>query len=529
MKIKVQSNYLVFQANLNATNKQLRFFLDGEYVYNLDLKLDNLTPAYPVYVDVTQFLGQEIELTVTPEVPLQYRQTDTVDIPGLYQEPMRPQTAFSVKAGYSNDPNGLIYVDGVYHMFFQFHTNGPEWGTRQSWGHAVSTDLIHWEEKPIALYSEPECKIYSGSAIVDKENVSGLGTPEHPAVLLYYTDANYSRPYFQCVAFSNDGMQTFHKYKTILPPVSRGNRDPEVQYCEELGKYLMLLYLDEGNYTKRYGFFTSSNLLDWEPLQEFVLGDDNECPCMYHMTDDTGVRRWVLMGAKGRYLIGSFASGKFEAVQEVQTISYDTTGYAAQGIKNLPNGRQVRIVNNRWQGFNETWFSQQMSVPQELTLKTMEDGIIRLCVNPVGETTCLYRDTQLQENIALTPEQAFTCPLTDHPYLIRLQGDYADQGVLNLTYFGRTICFDFGENEVRTQESKTRLSLNRGCLDVTLLIDRTGIDLFMDGGAVHMADNKLSCVPDRNLPVLKLESSADYTLAKLELHPLRSIWEKETD
>lgn len=196
---------------------------------------------------------------------------------------MRPKIHFAPEKGWMNDPNGLVFYKGEYHLFFQHDPNTLYWNMMH-WGHAKSTDLVNWEELPIALYPDEQGAIFSGSAFVDSKNVSGLGLEENPALLLFYTSHNMdTKREMQCLAYTTDGI-TFHKYdkNPIIPGADNSPaRDPQVFNNEILGGYSMVFTVEEAIL-----FYHSDNLLDWTKtgelkLPEHMLQGMIECPSIF--------------------------------------------------------------------------------------------------------------------------------------------------------------------------------------------------------------------------------------------------------
>ena len=245
MKIQISHRYLVFPVNHLAAKKRLCFLKGESVVYALDISIDNLNPGFEAFVDVSRFMGETLTLSVSPELPLFYREADEIDLPDLYGEPYRPLVHFTTKSGWINDPNGLIFHEGIYHMFYQHNPCDIVW-SNMHWGHATSTDLLHWREEPIALYPDETGAMYSGCAIVDEENRTALGTGGTPPILFYYTATN---PFSQHLAYSTDGLKTIQKHRpALIGHIVDENRDPSVAYVEEWQAYAMALFLTEHQY-----------------------------------------------------------------------------------------------------------------------------------------------------------------------------------------------------------------------------------------------------------------------------------------
>ncbi|WP_306022751.1 glycoside hydrolase family 32 protein [Paraglaciecola sp.] len=243
-----------------------------------------------------------------------------------YQEQYRPQIHFSPLKHWMNDPNGMVYYQGEYHLFYQYHPESTVWGPMH-WGHAVSTDLVNWEELPIALFPDEFGTIFSGSAVIDWNNTSGLGTADNPPMVAIFTyhDAEADKMgaidfQTQGLAFSLDKGRTWKKYANnpvMLNPGKRDFRDPKVSWNSKANKWIMVLA--EG---QEIGFYSSDNLLNWKLESHFGQGWGNhsgvwECPDLISLqVDENGNRKDVLIvsigaggpngGSATQYFIGEF-------------------------------------------------------------------------------------------------------------------------------------------------------------------------------------------------------------------------------
>lgn len=518
MEITITKKYMVFPTNTHAQNKLLCFSKEGRSLYEFNIKLDNYAPDFYAYIDVSRFQGLKLDLSVDPEMEISYRESDCMDIPGLYREHLRPQVHFSPKNGWLNDPNGLIYLDGVYHMFFQHNPAGNHWDNLH-WGHAVSTDLIHWEEKDIALFLGENGNIFSGSSILDKDNLLGVGEEAHGAALLYYTATTH--PFTQRLAYSTDQFETIKEYavEPIIPHMVGGNRDPKVVFCEELNAYVMVLYFIEN----RYGLLSSANLVDWKLIQEIQFPGEAECPDLIVIPGEKGGKRWVLMGANDRYIVGKFREGEFVPLQEPMALHYGSAAYAGQTFSNMPDNRIVRICWDRWYS-KSTKFNGQMGIPMELTVAEC-DGQILLCANPVKEIAQIYSSRQVVTDRMVGPDMTQSIPLEDKPYLIKIKGTYTKDVVLNFNIFGCGFSVNFSENQLILGNNRMPVSIHEETLELTLLVDRCSMEIFADGGKAYLSAVEEGTICDRNLPWFHITSDAAYCLECLEMYSLNSIWE----
>ena len=180
----INKNYIVLPVTYRMASKKLKFTENGKLIFDMDVCLDTKSPRALAYYDIKRFRGKDLEITVDPEMNYVPVLVDEPDETNLYREKYRPEVHFTAKFGWLNDPNGLVKVGDTYHMFFQHNPCLWRWGNMH-WGHAVSTDLFHWKELDHALFPDEMGTMYSGSAIIDKDNVSGLGDGKTPPVIFF--------------------------------------------------------------------------------------------------------------------------------------------------------------------------------------------------------------------------------------------------------------------------------------------------------------------------------------------------------
>ena len=287
-------------------------------------------------------------------------------------EKHRPIYHQTPKWGWMNDPNGMFYKDGVWHLYFQYNPYGSKW-ENMSWGHSTSTDLVNWKHEPLALFGDGLGTIFSGSCVLDKNNTAGYGDS---TVVAFYTSAGPSQT--QSMAYSTDGGKTFTKYENnpIITSPSRDFRDPHVFWNEEAGFWNMILAVGQ-----EMQIFSSSNLKDWKYESSFGEGYGNhggvwECPDLMKMkVAGTDKEKWMLIcninpggpfgGSATQYFIGEFDGHKFtceDEPSETKWMDYGKDHYATVTFSNAPEGRNVAIAwMSNWQYANQVPTKQYRS------------------------------------------------------------------------------------------------------------------------------------------------------------------------
>ena len=523
MKIVLEKKYLVVPINSNAVTKKLCFYNEknGEQklIMDFDCKMDFADPTYWGYIDVSKYQGMELEYCSIPSMDFVLTQSDEKKIDNVYHEEFRPMVHYTPQIGWINDPNGLIKYHGTYHMFYQYNPLGIEWGNMH-WGHAISRDLFHWQEQDAVLFPDEMGTMFSGSAIEDIRNVSGLQTNENPPILLFYTAAgdcsllSKGQKYTQCLAVSTDGGKTFEKYhkNPIVEWIAADNRDPKVVWVEELSRYVMGLYL-EGH---RYCLLTSENLLDWTILQELEINNEGECPDITCYELD-GKKYWVIIGASDYYVVGVFEDGKFVVLTKERKLTYSPSrfSYAAQSYSGIDDGRNIRMI---WDKINmpSKRTPHQMSVPMELRLVKCRNDLL-LTSFPADEIKQMYVGTDHRENFSL--EESISYPLMRAAYDIQLQAEY---GVpIQIEWFGHTIRLNTEDNCVEFQKHKFPISVDQKSIDLRIVIDRCSIEIFSDAGK-YSATYLALC--DYNVPYLTISAKDTVRIDSLSVSKLKSIY-----
>jgi len=450
----------------------------------------------------------------------------------LYREKYRPQFHFTPKKGWTNDPNGLVFYQGEYHLFFQHNPFDVKWGN-MTWGHAVSPDMVHWTQIENALEPDKMGTMFSGSAVIDWNNTAGLQTGAEKTIILIYTAAggtnpeSNGQPFTQCIAYSNDRGRTWTKYSgnPVVPNIKGDNRDPKVIWHAPTRQWIMALFLD-GN---TYGFLSSPDLKKWTLLHEINVPKVAECPDFFEMAVDNepGVSKFVWTGANGNYLIGSFDGKRFSPEVMTQPLSYGANYYAVQTFSDLPNQRRVQMAWMSGGNYPGMPFNQQMSCPYEFKLHKTGYGSYRLFALPIKEIEKLRGTPHSWQNLELKPG-------AENP-LSRLTGDLWDINVeiepngakeVGFKVRGRTIAYTAKEksadNTLRSAELGVLLPPKDGKIKLRILVDRTTVETFGNDGEVVIPTCFLPQENSQTLEVFAIGGTAKIT--SLDIYPMRSAW-----
>lgn len=487
-----------------------------------------------------------------------------------FNELYRPQYHYTQARGDASDPNGLVYYEGEYHLF---HQDGGKWA------HAVSTDLVHWKRLPIAIPWNEMGHAWSGSAVIDHDNSSGLFPVEGSGMIAYYTSFNPSKPNGDQkvgMAYSRDKGRTWQFYdgNPIIPNIGEfyGSagwdfRDPKVVRDEDRDQWVMVI--SGGDHIR---FFTSKNLLDWEMIESFGYGDYVrggvwECPDFFKLPvdGDEDNQKWVLsisMGANPKtegsdteYFIGSFDGEKFVSDHPAGTVLKQEFGkemYATMSFSDIPDedGRRISM------GWMSNWdypfayptspWNGQMSLPREWSLKTNASGDVRMVQSAVDELKKLRVGTKTFGGITLTPDSED--PLSQETGI-------AYEVVADLEMIGEDTAFEIGLRKSREQE--TMIGFNRsegkiyfdrsksgesdfsekfskrheaeldpidGRLKLRMFVDGSSVEVFAGDGEVAFSN---LIFPDGASDGMSLRvTSGRVKVQQFDVHPLKNVWKE---
>jgi len=480
----------------------------------------------------------------------------------MYHEPHRPQIHFSPKEKWINDPNGMVYFNGVYHLFFQHYPDSSKWGPMH-WGHAVSKDLIHWQQMPIALYPDSLGYIFSGSAVADKNNTSGLGRDGKIPLVAIFTShdpnkkgAKSTERENQSIAYSLDNGNTWTKYAdnpVLKNPGITDFRDPKVRWYEAGKKWIMTLATSD-----RVTFYSSPNLKDWKKESDFgsntgAHGGVWECPDLFPL-DYNGKKIWVLIGNinpggpnKGsgtQYFLGNFNGHQFTASSTgTKWIDYGPDDYAGITWSNTGNRNIFIGWMSNWMYANEVptekW-RNALTIPRELKLKAIGKEMFVVSA-PVKELSVIAGKPVVIENMPVAKKIDLSKKIKDIqlPCRITLHIDKVSDFSVTLSNALQEeikIGYDKGNNQYyidRTKSGKTDFHSGFAAVhtaprftssakaDIMLVVDLSSVELFADGGLTVMT---ALFFPNKPYDTFSIRSADNLLINKLEYTGLKSIW-----
>jgi fructan beta-fructosidase len=488
-------------------------------------------PLYWAPVNVAPYIGQNLALVLRAESPGGNRldavtqSSERKPNSNLYQERLRPQFHFSPQSGWTNDPNGLVWFAGEYHLFFQHNPFGTPWGN-MTWGHAVSPDLIHWHELGDALHPDAFGTMYSGSAVVDHQNTAGFQTGDEAPIVTFYTAAGghapVKVPFTQCLAYSNDRGRTWTKYSgnPVVKNIADANRDPKVFWHEASSKWIMVLYVERGT----SHLFGSADLKDWRLLSTVPFPDAYECPELFELPvdGDPADSRWVIWEGGSRHMIGKFDGQTFTPETEVLAAEWGANCYAAQTWNDVPDGRRVIIgwMRSGQEPYQNMPFNQQMTVPRTLSLRTTPDGI-RLFAAPVREVEELRGKKQSWLNVPLGLDKALLSDVAGELFDIDLVISPQQSKSVTLIVGTTPIQFDTATDQLACREKTAPVGLINGQLHLRVLVDRTSIEVFVNDGRYVLS---YAVQTQGGSTSLRLTADGAARVHSLDLWDLESIW-----
>ena len=534
-KILCNHDYLHIPVIPGGERNEMQIWAGGELVLSPLLALTDEGGAY-FFLNVSEHRGKELTILLPDPKGITEKCLDRI-VSGeaatkenplyadLYQEPLRPAYHFSSKRGWLNDPNGLVYKDGVFHMFYQHNPLGtPHGSVNICWGHAVSADLLHWEEKDDAIRPwRRDWSIASGSAVVDYEDRAGYGKD---AIIAAFTvlgtqNTDRTKPGYpsggQFLAASMDDGETFYRFSheaTVPTQNGDGWRDPRLFRYED--HYVMAVYETDEKGRNCVSFYVSEDFHTWRRTSR----SDNlyECPDIFPLQiQGEEETKWVLYGADGMARIGDFDGYHFVESGHYNPLDYGNATYAGQTWSHHPEGKRVHISWVRGMGgigedlgYEGMPFSQCMSIPAEIFLKRFEDGL-RVCRRPVDQVESLFGAVASEADFALQGETALPMHNPAH-YSVTLS---AIQGTVSIRAGEHRMRFDSATRTLSFENGHAAL-FERAELHFEVLADTTTMEFcFQDSIMATYA-----MAPEHMSLIVKGECQVRFTC-----HAMENVWE----
>ncbi|MEM7675856.1 MAG: glycoside hydrolase family 32 protein [Myxococcota bacterium] len=476
------------------------------------------------------------------------------DPPSNYSEPHRPLFHFSPAAHWMNDPNGLIYIDGVYHLFYQYNPHASVWGNIH-WGHATSIDLVHWTHHPPALHPDPRGLgvVASGSVVVDNENTSGLQQSEAPAVLVaLFSHFPADGRQVQSAAFSRDKGRTWTMCSAnpiLVEPELKDFRDPKVFWHETTDRWVMVIAAKD-----HARIYTSTNLLHWTYRNNFapegqVAEGIWECPDLFSLALD-GATKWILLisvqqsgpngGSAMQYFVGDFDGERFTADDRPYPLWLDfgTDCYAGVSWSNMEDQARTiiawmsnwryadRVPTSVWRG--------AMTVPRRLSLANGPHGPRLRCL-PVDELAVLRQTPVFVYNgEGYLPQQSAEIqlhvhhqdPTTRGKIDVTLKSTAGDQLRISIEVDTGMLLVDrrdaVGDATFLQQQMRAPIPedlLKAATLEGVILMDQSSVEIFLGDGLVSV-----TAVVFPNAPLRRFVVAGQDMSISVVAYPLRSIW-----
>jgi levanase/fructan beta-fructosidase len=497
VEMTIEKRYLNFPVSHDVERQPMTFKIgNAPAEAPVVIRLAHAGVDYWVFRDMEAHRGKKVTINYDGDPAALRRVYLSDEIAGadsLGSETNRPRFHFTPRRGWNNDPNGLLFRNGEYHLYYQHNPYERDW-ENMHWGHAVSRDLVHWQELDEALRPDALGTMFSGSAVVDTRNTSGFGKKGVAPIVAIYTAASADRQ-TQCIAWSLDGGRTFTKYagNPVIDSKERWNsvdtRDPKVFWYTDKsddGWWVMVLNERDG-----HSIYTSPDLKKWQ-YRSHTTGFW-ECPELFPLAVDGDPSRtlWVMYGASGTYMLGDFNGVEFTP-RHGKYLYTRGTMYAAQTFSGMTDGRRVQMgwgrVSHPGMAFNG-----MMTLPTELTLRTTKDGP-RLFSEPVKEVRDLFSPVARVAGLNKGGDKGAGLNTDEaNALLSRVRPDdgLRIETTIKLSHATsagididgqRILDYDMNGNTVNgtfySPDDPTSMSLT-----AEIFIDRTSIEVFIDGGA----------------------------------------------
>lgn len=543
ISVKNTSNYLLLPVQDNAPEARvITVTADNEPVgVAANVRLAREKVDYYVPLDLSDYRGDDVTVQVLG-LPAGACAWDKMKLSETFdtanREKFRPIYHHTPEYGWMNDPNGMFYKDGVYHLYFQYNPYGSTWGNL-SWGHSTSTDLVHWTYEGAPVIPDAYGMIFSGSAVVDHYNTAGFG---EGAIVAFYTSAKpspWGDSQSQSMAYSTDGGKTFTKYtgNPVLVSDKRDFRDPKVFWYAPGKHWVMILAAGQ-----EMEIYSSRNLKEWKKESSFgakqgAHGGVWECPDLFELpVEGTDETRWVLIcninpggpfgGNAAQYFVGTFNGKKFvnESPTETKWMDWGKDHYATVTFNNAPDGRVIAL------GWMSNWQYQTVlptkqyrganTIARDLTLFRDEDGELLMRCAPSPEIEAARVETRDFPTFKVKESYEIPSLLDDNDGAYEIELQLKNSGASRIIL---TLSNDKGEKVhmhydvarrkfvmERSESGLTDFSADFPAMTVapvedtdnirlSLYVDRSSIEAFGDGGKFVMTNRVFPSAPYNKL------------------------------
>ncbi len=519
--IRLEKNFLNLPIKNGVSKRRMELLVDGKAVMISNVELAPDEPDWWAHIEIAPFRGKEAVLKVDAMEPGSggleiVDQTDRIKRhETLYDEPLRPQFHFSQQRGWNNDPNGLVHYDGQYHLFFQHNPYGWGWDNMH-WGHAVSRDLVHWQQLGEALnpWTQAVEHCFSGSGTVDQADTAGFRSGEEKTIVVAFTDTGCG----EAIAYSNDRGRTFTYWKGN-PVVKHTGRDPKVFWYKPGGHWVMAVYDEEGTgeqQKRQIAFYTSPDLKNWQ-LQSKLDGFF-ECPDLFELPVDgnSSNTRWVVFAADAKYAIGQFDGKTFTPEHEGKHQVHWGRYYASQTFDQMPDGRRIQIGWGRidMEGMP---FNQMMTFPCRLTLRTTSEGV-RMFAQPIDEIKLLHGRRHAVNDAVAQPQKPVRVETSGRLFDIRAELTLEDAKCFGMEIGPRRVIYDVAASKL----DEMPLAPVDGKIRLQILVDRPSIEIWGNDGRVVKTDSFRSHDQIGSIAVFAEQGSVQVN--SLEVYQLNSAW-----
>ena len=506
--------------------------VDGIKMNSYFMRLAQSKVDYWMPFEISDYQGKNISLEIAANIPKNSLFLTLSKISDKFEynsnEKFRPQFHFTPPYGWMNDPNGMLYYAGEYHLSYQWNPFGNRW-QNMSWGQAVSKDLIHWEHLPVALLPDSLGTIFSGSAVVDENNTAGFQIGKEKVLLAFYSQSERGGQW-QSLAYSNDKGRTWTKYEKnpILKHESaRDFRDPKVFWYEPTQKWIMILAVGQV-----MEIYSSVDAKTWTFESKFGEGYGShagvwECPDLFELAVEGNpkLKKWVLIcninpggpsgGSASQYFIGNFDGKNFiceDKKEEIRWMDWGKDHYAFVSWSDIPqkDGRRIGIAwMSNWEYANDAptlHFRSAMSIPRELTLMRVNGKFI-LRNAPVKEIENLRGEKTEFSNIEITKNQIVKDLPTSGIYELlmdikkqsaqkfgfKLKNPKGEEALVLFDFKNNTFSFDRTNSGIvnfndRFSALVVAPLMAKQVYRLRLLVDKSSVEAFIDNGEVSMTN-----------------------------------------